>query len=353
MTAEVSCDQIVKGLSTLVLQSPACLMIHASLSRFGHVKGGAETIVTALRTIAGAGGAVIVPSFRDSIRSDHYALRKCETVCPQSTCPSDESGFTGIIGETVRRQADSIRSCHPTHSWVGIGDDAKYLLEGHRQSLTPCGRESPFFRLLERDGLILLLGVGINSLTNIHCIEDAQNLPYLSAVDPQRRHATYTTSGRRIQYTYPEYLHHTLEECNLIQSTVIGNAVCLCLRARDVASFLWVVTEDDPWCLVLRPLGHVYDPEADAKTKTQRMIEVWKNAPDWNAWQSLLIASRGVSVPVLFSIAKKPQENCPAYRGFIRGFHRCAANDIPPWERFEDYSIDEPGVATCDTCNWH
>ena len=28
-----------------------------------------------------------------------------------------------------------------------------------------------------------------------------------------------------------------------------------------------------------------------------------------------------------------PATDCPAYRGVVRGFHRCAANDVPPWEK--------------------
>ena len=59
---------------------------------------------------------------------------------------------------------------------------------------------------MERDGAILMLGLGVRWLTNIHAAEDAFNLPYLSAFDPERRHATYTTSGRRLQYVYPDLL---------------------------------------------------------------------------------------------------------------------------------------------------
>ena len=328
------------------------LMVHASLSAFGRVAGGAATVIAALRAAVDQ-GTVIIPSFRDAIRSDHYGMRECQAICPQSLCPSRERGYTGAIGEAAREQPDSLRSCHPTHTWVGFGSDALYLLEGHCQSLTPCGRESPFFRLMERDGLVLLLGVGVNGLTNIHAVEDARNVPYLSAVDSPRRHATYTTSGRRIQYRYPQLLQKALQECELIRTTQIGMATCHALRARELGAFLWTVTEDDPWCLVLRPRGNRYDPAADAEAKTARMVAGWKRCRDLGAWRKLLDASqRSIAAPVPFLASESPPVDCPAYRGLIRGHHRCAANDLPPWEKFEEYTADEPGVCTCDTCNW-
>jgi aminoglycoside 3-N-acetyltransferase len=345
-------DDLIAGLVVLGL-APSCrVMVHASLSSLGLVNGGASTVVTALREAAGPDGAVIIPSFRDAIRSDNYALRECRDSCPRDLCPSRERGFTGVIGETLREQDDSLRSCHPTHSWVGIGRDAKFLLEGHCKSRTPCGKDSPFFKLMERDGKILLLGVGINSITNIHAVEDARNVPYLSAIDLRNRHATYTTSGRRIQYVYPELLLAAFREAGILRMGKIGLAVCYVLSARSLGAFLWVVTEDDPWRLVLRPRGNEYEPFDDACMKTSRMVSAWKSNPDLEAWKRLLEESRRPAEPVQFKPAARPAADCPAYRGVIRGYHRCAANDVPPWEKFEDYPQFEPGVATCDDCNW-
>lgn len=350
--AELDIASLLAGLRRLGIAAPQSLMVHASLSALGRVEGGADTVVKALREAAGNDGAVIIPSFRNAIRSDNYALRECRGRCPQALCPSRERGYTGVIGETVRAQPDAVRSCHPTLSWVGIGNKAPFLLEGHRHSPTPCGRESPFFRLLERDGVILLLGVGVNSLTNIHAIEDVRRVPYLSAIDPAHRHATYTTSGRRLQYIYPELLHAALRETNVLKSAKIGATTSHFIRARALGSFLWVVTADDPWCLTVRPRGTDYEPFTDACTKASAMVRAWKLNPNQEAWKEFLDASKTESEPVRFEPAVSPAKDCPAYRGVIRDHHRCAANDIPPWEKFEDYPQLEPGVATCGQCNW-
>lgn len=334
------------------LHPPCHLMVHASLSALGVVDGGADAVVQALQATAGPDGAVVCPSFRDAIRSDHYALTQCRDCGRKDLCPSREAGCTGIVGERIREQAGSVRSCHPTHSWVGVGGSAPFLLEGHRQSLTPCGTESPFLRLMERDGWILLLGVAVNSFTNIHAVEDARNVPYLSAIDPPRRHATYTTSGRRLQYVYPELLHAALREAGLLRSVRVGSGLAHVPSARGVGAFLWVITEDDPWCLVLRPFGNEYRPFEDACSKVARMTRAWRKTPEIGAWKLLLKRSRGERVPVMFKPGDVPATRCPAYQGVVRGSHRCAANDLPPWERFEDFPPLEPGVATCDDCNW-
>lgn len=353
MTTTIAQAGVEAGLRLLGARPVSHLMVHASLSSFGRVEGGAAAVVAALRLAAGTEGAVVLPSFRDAIRSDHYALRECQGKCPQPLCPSSERGFTGAIGETLREEPDSVRSCHPTHRWAGVGDGASFLLGGHRDSATPCGRESPFFRLMERDGLVLLLGVGVNSITNIHAVEDIRNLPSLSAIDPPHRHATYTTSGRRIQYRFPDLLQRALSDCGILRTAPIGAATCHSMRARDLGAFLWIVTDDDPWCLVLRPHRNRYDPAADAAEKTRRMAAVWQSRGDTAAWQDLLAAAKGFAgTPVPFSPSAAPLIDCPAYAGVVRGYHRCAANDIPPWERFEDVTPDEPGVATCGTCNW-
>ena len=141
---------------------------------------------------------------------------------------------------------------------------------------------------MECDGTVLLLGVGIEAFTNVHAVEDARNVPYLSAYDSERRHATYTTSGRRLQYVYPSLLQAALRETGMLTSRKIGAGMSHVMNARALGSFLWLVTEDDPWCLVLRPRGDRYEPFQDACAKVARMVSVWEAARDREAWRSLL-----------------------------------------------------------------
>ena len=53
---------LVTALERLGLSPPCHLMVHASLSALGVVEGGAETVVSALREVAGREGAPAGPS---------------------------------------------------------------------------------------------------------------------------------------------------------------------------------------------------------------------------------------------------------------------------------------------------
>ena len=104
-------------------------------------------------------------------------------------------------------------------------------------------------------------------------------------------------------------------------------------------------------CLVLRPGNLVYSPLDDAHAKVTGMVAAWNERPDQGQWKDFLNASLEPASPRQFEPARDPAVNCPAYQGMVRGHHRCAANDLPPWEKFEDFA-GEAGVATCGQCNW-
>jgi aminoglycoside N3'-acetyltransferase len=78
----------------------------------------------------------------------------------------------GLLPELARRQAGAARSLHPTHSVVALGKGAVELTGEHHAALYPCGAQSPYYRLVERNGLIVGLGVDVDVLTFAHCVED-------------------------------------------------------------------------------------------------------------------------------------------------------------------------------------
>jgi aminoglycoside 3-N-acetyltransferase len=64
------------------------------------------------------------------------------------------------------------RSLHPTHPIAGWGARAADVLADHRLAGTPCGAGSPFAKLLDADGKVLLLGVGVRAMTFFHFLEE-------------------------------------------------------------------------------------------------------------------------------------------------------------------------------------
>jgi len=345
-------EKLMEKFNEAGIHKGASVMVQSSLSSLGVVEGGAQTVVDALLEVVGEDGTIIMPAFRDAIRSESYSIKDCENCKGKRFCESKESGTTGIISETLRTWPGSLRSCHPTHSWAGVGRNAETLLEGHRFSPTPCGKGSPFFPLMELDGIVLLLGVGIGSFTFMHAPEDVLGLPYLSAYDRQRRHATYTTSGTRIQYRYPLILEAALREANIASVFRIGASNSILMKAREIGSFMWQAVADNPWCFILRPKGSVYDPFEDMCLKAVRMVKAWVANPDRSGWIKLLEQSRKDIIPPEFIPCENPRTDCPVYAGVKDGYHRCMANDPAPWEKFQADPSMSIGVATCNACPW-
>jgi aminoglycoside 3-N-acetyltransferase len=345
-------EKIVASFENLGIKKGDHLMVHASLSLLGVVEGGARTVVEAMLEAVGSEGTVIMPSFRSAIRSEEYGIKECENCDGKELCTSNERATTGAVSESLRTYPGAVRSCHPTSPWSGFGGQAKELLGRHRESPTQCGKGSPFFQLMRLNGKVLLLGVGVNGFTNIHSVEDARGLPYVSAYDTERRHATYTTSGRRIQYQYPMLLDAALKESGIVVKGRVGSGLATVIKSRDVGSFLWQAVEDNPWCLIVRPNGKEYYPFGDACFKVSQMVKAWKNNPDKEAWKKLLEKSEEDIIPPKFEPCQNPRKDCPAYAGFSEGYHRCKANDPAPWEKFSGYPPENYGIATCNQCPW-
>ena len=86
--------------------------------------------------------------------------------------PRTTPSQVGLLSEVFRRSPGVVRSIHPTHSVAAWGSDTDWWLRDHHLAETPCGRGTPFHRLLERNGKIALAGTGIPSMTFFHCAEE-------------------------------------------------------------------------------------------------------------------------------------------------------------------------------------
>lgn len=155
------------------------VMVHSSLSSFGRIEGGAETVIDAIIETVGTKGTVLFPTFSTSFIYFEGSLNKSQKYRPFDK--NDPSQVTvGKIPQIFLKRKGVIRSEHPSHSVAGIGPLAEKCLSGHKETDSPTGKNSPFAKLLEFNGKILYFGSGLAPTTFLHFLEDEMNLPYLA-----------------------------------------------------------------------------------------------------------------------------------------------------------------------------
>lgn len=228
--------RIVKDLKRLGLRSGMTVLVHSSLSRIGNVEGGAETVVRALLDAVAPNGTVLFPTLTGSEqdRPEH----------PPHVDLRTTSCWTGRIPQAALQIPWSQRSLHPTHSVTAIGEHAVLYATGHELSRTPCDENSPYYRLLKEQGMILLIGVNQQSNTTLHCIEELQAVPY--HLQPQVTAGTVIDENG-VELIVPNRLHlwgwerdftkidQRLLDANAMVIGTIGSTTSRLMQAAEMA----------------------------------------------------------------------------------------------------------------------
>ena len=227
------------------------LLVHSSLSSFGYVEGGEQTVIEALLASVGISGNVFVPTLTGK-PSDGPTNPPVFDV-KKSPC------WTGRIPSEFMKLSEAKRSLHPTHSLAGIGLLVDYLIKGHEDSLTPCGKDSPYIKIAEIGGYILLLGVAMDSNTTIHSAEELANVPY--HLQKEKTECTIIDYDgdilkRRL------YLHHwgtpryfqkieePLENLHILTQIKCGNSVIRLIKSMPMIEWLYEKLIKNPEYLI-------------------------------------------------------------------------------------------------------
>ena len=154
------------------------LEIHAALSSFGVVEGGAEAIVDA---VVGVGSTILVPTFTDLMVDPPEHMRPSRNGWDYDDPPAAATGNgkvfdpagdevearMGALARAVLADERRVRGDHPLCSFAAVGPRAHELIE--RQS--PRRVFGPLERLAELDGAVVLIGVGLERATIVHLAE--------------------------------------------------------------------------------------------------------------------------------------------------------------------------------------
>lgn len=141
------------------------VMVHSSLPDIGNIK---RLYVTdnLKEYVLDKGFTVLCPAL--PIKGSSLDYLKSTKVFDVRTAPNAMGSISSYYGHLDSAR----RSLSPTHSVVAYGSRAVYYTEEHHLSETPFSRLSPYFKLLQNKGKILMFGASLKNLTFCHIIEE-------------------------------------------------------------------------------------------------------------------------------------------------------------------------------------
>ena len=227
-------DKLNSKFISIGLKSGMNLYVHSSLSSFGYIENGANTVIEVLKSI-NKNGTIMMPAFTH----------------PKKDFTLNEPCWTGKIAETFRKEKNVKRSIHPTHSVACYGKFASHLVKDHEKCKAPFDENSPFAKFSSlNNSYILMLGTENNSM--IHYIQNKINFPNLflskiytfkfkdKIIKTKLHHPegaiTYIYKAKKctdVEFLINLYRNEKFEERSLMKTIKIGNATCHLIKTRE------------------------------------------------------------------------------------------------------------------------
>ena len=161
--------EISDELLALGVRKDGVLLVHSSFGSIKRKASNPEVMILALRDALGEKGTLMMPALSYEIVTE---------TSPEFNILTTPSNV-GYLTEYFRNRPGTTRSMHPTHSVCATGSKAVEMLSDHRLDITPVGKNSPFRKLMEMKGQILMLGCGLRPSTSMHGVEELVTPPYL------------------------------------------------------------------------------------------------------------------------------------------------------------------------------
>lgn len=236
-------QDIISGLLDLGLTSGDEIEVHSSLSSFGYVDGGAETVIFALKEVVGECGSIFMPALRLSKelplteQDKAFGITTKIRILPENC----EHSAMGMIADTFRQMPDTITNegIFRVSAW---GKSANEVKDGLQY-------------LIHNGGKALMLGVDIYKLTAMHYVEDL--LPddiknYFSLSEEVKK--IYPSDKWMIEAgAFPVKSWYTIQnlayEKGVIKDGMIGNSKVMLFDIWDVVGLYEQELKNNPYKL--------------------------------------------------------------------------------------------------------
>jgi len=177
-------SRLADDLARLGISDGDVVMVHAGMRSVGPLLGGPDLLIVALLDAIGESGTVMAyTDWESGVR--HLTRDDSPESVPQEVLdelpPFDPASSRarrkyGVLPEFLRTWPGAVRSSNPDASVCAVGARAAWLCADHPMQYG-YGPGSPFAKLVEAQGRVLLAGAPLNSLTLLHHSEHMAKLP--------------------------------------------------------------------------------------------------------------------------------------------------------------------------------
>lgn len=240
-------QEIIHQLESLGVPRDRVVLVHSSLRAVGETEGRGEGLLDALIAHCTAeGGLLCIPTHTWAFGGREFPL---DLMYPE-TC-------IGTLPNIAAKDVRGVRTTHPSHSMAVFGDPARVaaFVAGEERIVTPGHPDGCYGKICQMDGSILLVGVGHNRNTYLHCVEEMMDVPNRLSAIRQRRvrysdgrvevrdHRGHHAEGiRDVSAFYPKYepafRHH-----GCIRDGLLGYAPTQLCSARGMRDVLYLIRE--------------------------------------------------------------------------------------------------------------
>jgi aminoglycoside 3-N-acetyltransferase len=189
----VTRSRLAHDLDKLGLGAGGATMVHCRMSALGHVVGGAESVVRALLDALGPEGTFVAyTGWQDAPPDDLDALDEEARRAYLEGQPAYDPRVAlsrrdhGRVPEALRTWPGVRHSGHPEAGVAAVGPLAEAVTVGHPYD-DAYGAGTPYARLVELGGRVVVLGAPLESVTLVHHAEAVAEVP----------------DKRRVSYRYP------------------------------------------------------------------------------------------------------------------------------------------------------
>lgn len=237
-------SQLVEELKKIGLREGMILEVHSSLSSFGHVEGGAETVIEALMECVGEKGSIFMPALALSPELELTEKDKEMGITVKIKVLTEDAPRTamGVIADTFRKR-DDVCMGQGIIKTVGWGLHAEEAAKGGLDYV------------IHNGGKALLLGVDIYKLTAMHYVEDALPIEISNLFAPTEEiNQKYPPEEWFMEAGEPPVkpwytIQDMARERGLIREGYIGNCKYMFFDVWDVVSIYKEELERNPYKL--------------------------------------------------------------------------------------------------------